>query len=145
MIRPAACLCAILPALAGCAGTPDPSAIGAPPGAYRAIAAAYLKRTLFDPYSVRDAEIAVPRPGQVLVAGTLSHASGWAVCYRANAKNRFGAYTGRSTQVLVIVGDQVIADSTGLHPQHDSIVTNCGDAQFQPFHELAGQAPQTRR
>ena len=51
---------------------------------------------LIDPYSVRDAEISalMDAPG-----GKLQF-----VCVKANAKNRMGAYTGRSTLSVRLVG-----------------------------------------
>lgn len=45
--------------------------------------------TLYDPYSVRDAEIS-----SVMNTGGLAKTD--VVCVRANAKNRMGGYTGRS-------------------------------------------------
>ena len=53
---------------------------------------------LFDPYSVRDAEISsvMDAPG-----GKLQF-----VCVKANAKNRLGAYTGRTTVSVRLVGTQ---------------------------------------
>lgn len=49
---------------------------------------------LFDPYSVRDAEIS-----RVVTAST-SFGPASIVCVRANAKNRYGAYTGRQTYAI---------------------------------------------
>jgi hypothetical protein len=44
--------------LSGCVSAPQPTAETGPfPTRYREMAKEYLRRTLFDPYSVRDAEI----------------------------------------------------------------------------------------
>ena len=47
--------------LAGCVSTAQPGAETGPyPARYREMAKEYLRKSLFDPYSVRDAEIAEP-------------------------------------------------------------------------------------
>jgi hypothetical protein len=66
------------------------------------------KDVLFDPYSVRDAEISgfIPRkPGS----------SDGFVCVKANAKNRMGAYVGR-TGTLVFVNAGKVTDAMDRHP-----------------------------
>lgn len=86
---------------------PDP---GPYPEKYRALVEQWLQETLFDPYSVRDLEVTVPVEGtlwQGLLLG--GHLPVWTVCATFNAKNRFGGYTGRSTTVLFIRNNSVIA------------------------------------
>ena len=46
--------------LSGCASTPEAADAGPFPVKYREMAKDYLRKTLVDPYSVRDAEIAEP-------------------------------------------------------------------------------------
>src|SRR5262245_2767926 len=105
-------LCAVALTLAGCSGaTPEGAANSSNPypGNYRELAAGYIREHFFDPYSIRDAEIAPPKlamgPG---LLGDGSFATPWVVCVRANAKNRFGAYIGRTaTGIQVYRGKAV--------------------------------------
>lgn len=97
------------------------------PANYRAIVVEGIKEYFFDPYSVRDAEISEPR---VAPPFDLGGREGWAVCLRANAKNRMGAYVGRRESVMMIAGDRVIAYTEGPAPYY------CNDASFSPFPEL---------
>jgi hypothetical protein len=65
------------------------------------------KDVLFDPYSVRDAEISdfIPRkPGSK---------DGF-VCVKANAKNRMGAYVGK-TGTLVFINNGKVTDAMDRH------------------------------
>src|SRR5690349_229557 len=84
--------------LAGCITTDISTEEAGPapdPTKYRMAVRDYLRTSLFDPYSVRDAQIGKPSPGSIHIEGTLRHEAGWIVCVRANAKNRMGAYTGQ--------------------------------------------------
>jgi uncharacterized membrane protein len=54
---------AVMFVLAGCQTDSRQLVSEPPPSNDRQIAADHLRRTLFDPYSVRDAEIARPKPG----------------------------------------------------------------------------------
>ena len=94
-------LIAALLGLANCATAPTESNAGPYPAKYREITREHLRTSLFDPYSARDFHVASPKIGQVHVVGTLTHETGWAVCYRGNAKNRMGAYTGAKEAVLL--------------------------------------------
>src|SRR5262245_53489501 len=58
--------------------------------AERAAILADIKRTFLDPYSVRDAEISNAAPSM-----SLDQQVSFNVCLVANAKNGFGAYSGR--------------------------------------------------
>lgn len=110
------------------------------PPAYRETARAYLRSTLFDPYSVRDAQIAAPKLKGSFVLTDPSE--GWTVCVRANAKNRMGAYTGLRETVLLFRGDKVASSTEGPAPYY------CGEAQYEPFPELeerAASQPSARR
>jgi len=114
--------------LAGCMQAPvtgDAAAAAGPrPDNYREIVAQNLRQTLFDPYSVRDAAISEPRVHRAMVGPR------WNVCFRGNAKNRFGAYTGLSYIVFVIESGQVTASAT------DGAALSCQGAVFSPFPEL---------
>ena len=87
---------------------------------------------MFDPYTVRDAGIATPKLRSSFVM--TDPGEGWTVCFRANAKNRLGAYTGLSETVLLIRGDRVTASTEGPAPYY------CNDAKYDPFHEMEEKA-----
>ena len=113
----------------GCATTPTESDAGPYPTRYREIAQDHLRTSLLDPYSARDFQIAAPKVGRILIEGTLRLESGWMVCYRGNAKNRMGAYTGAKDSVMLIKDDRVIASNGD--PNHYEVRTNCKDAKFE--------------
>jgi hypothetical protein len=117
--------------LAACASAPTPENAGPPPANYREITKDYLRSYLVDPYSARDVQVAPPRIGQVYREGTFQHATGWAVCYRANAKNRMGGYTGMKDAVLLIHENRVLASNEAAN--HYDIRTNCADAKYEPL------------
>lgn len=113
----------------GCAATPNESNVGQYPAKYKEIVRDHLRKSLFDPYTARDFQIAAPKIGQVHIEGTLTHEPGWTVCYRGNAKNRMGAYTGMKESVLLIRDDLVrgtISDS-----DHYDVRTNCKDVKYE--------------
>lgn len=115
----------------GCATPPSSENAGPEPLNYREVARSYLRTSLIDPYSVRDLQIAPPRVGQVYVEGTFKHANGWAVCYRANAKNRMGAYAGLKEAVILIRDEKVVASTEQAN--HYDIRTNCAGAKYEPL------------
>jgi hypothetical protein len=93
----------------------------------------YLRKTLFDPYSVRDAEIAEPKVMSSFYL--IDPAPGWTICVRLNAKNRMGAYTGISEDTLLVRGDRVTISSSEL-TRPSPTNWNCRDAKWAPFPEL---------
>jgi hypothetical protein len=117
--------------LAACATPPTSENAGAPPANYREIARDYLRSNLLDPHSARDVQIAQPRIGQVYVEGTFRHENGWAVCYRANAKNRMGGYTGLKEAVMLIRDNRVVVSNETA--MHYDIRTNCAEAKYEPI------------
>ncbi|MEX2552592.1 MAG: hypothetical protein WD627_06290 [Actinomycetota bacterium] len=123
---------ALLPLLLGCSSVNE-AVVGNPtepaPVDYRSIALAGLKTTLFDPYSVRDAQISQP---QWLGSWNLGEGNGWVVCFRGNAKNRMGAYTGIKDTAILIRGNKVLATNSDLPPNS----YYCGSAVFGPFPEI---------
>lgn len=110
--------------LGACMSPPNVEQAGPPPENYRAMVAQHLRTSLFDPYSVRDAAISSPR-----VHNSISGAK-WNVCFRGNAKNRLGGYTGMRQTLFVIENGRIIAsdDTYGA--------TTCAGASYQPFPEL---------
>src|SRR5438445_2115112 len=93
--------------VSGCASA-DLAAVDPPPANYRQLARYHILTNFLDPHSVRDAEIAPPRPsgGPVLISAGLKEV--WVVCMRANARNSFGAYTGMHATAILIHGNQVV-------------------------------------
>lgn len=120
-------------ALTGCAGGDAATTATEPaPVNYRQAAAAHIRQTFFDPYSIRDAEIAPPKRG----AGPSLNADGfktpWVVCVRANAKNRMGAYAGRKVTALAFSGNAVV--NAWDEAQYSQMV--CGEVTYEPFPEI---------
>lgn len=91
--------------LSGCASTPEAADAGPFPVKYREMAKDYLRKTLVDPYSVRDAEIAEPEVKSSFYL--VDPAPAWMICVRYNAKNRLGGYAGFTENVLLVRGDRV--------------------------------------
>jgi hypothetical protein len=129
-------------ALAGCqtageqGGPAAQAAAGDPiPVNYRQIVAAHIRANFIDPYSIRDASIAPPVRGSAYVEGTLGmHEAGWAVCVRANSKNRMGGYTGTKPTMFIIRGQKVVASQTD---EYYVTRTTCGaDAAYEVFPEI---------
>ena len=137
--RAAKNLCGLLVAallLSGClqtTNTETPVSAGvtaAPPDNWREIARQGAKKALFDPYTARDVEIAAPIPASsVFDGGTLIPHRGWMVCMRANAKNRFGAYTGLKPYGLLIEDNEVgvVVDQPITAAHH------CDGRKYEPF------------
>lgn len=130
--------CAI--ALAGCqtdGGTTASVAsttadAGPPPANYRKIAADYVKATFKDPYSIRDAEIAAPKPGSGPSLNADGFKTPWVVCMRANAKNSMGAYTGRKISALAVSDNRV----TNAWDETQYSRTVCEGVAYEPFPEI---------
>ena len=120
--------------LAGCVSTAQPGAETGPyPARYREMAKEYLRKSLFDPYSVRDAEIAEPtvKSSFYLIDPTPA----WTICVRYNAKNRMGAYAGMTENALLVRGDQVTISLNELTaPTRTAGI--CRDAKWATFQEL---------
>jgi hypothetical protein len=119
--------------------SPPPSE-ATPPADYRRIVAEHMRKALFDPYSVRDAEIAPPtKYGGLLVVGTMLHETGWAVCVQANAKNRMGAYSGRKATAYLVRGGEVT--HSGDFDSHKFPARElCEGARYEPFPEIEEKA-----
>ena len=63
----------------------------------RAAILANIKASYFDPYSIRDAEISHAAPSMGIDGVTILN-----ICVAANAKNRYGAYSGRQTTLYYL-------------------------------------------
>jgi hypothetical protein len=113
----------------GCAGTPKPQVVAAAdygvyPSNYDAIIHAWIKRSFFDPYSIRDLKIGVPEKFWVQdapIEGSKTH-FGYMVAVALNGKNRFGAYTGiQGYRILIrdgrVVAQQNMSEGGALGPQ----------------------------
>lgn len=95
--------------IAGCASNSnesrpiDPKVAGTYPTNYKQLVRENVRKTFFDPYSLRDVAISEPQPGRLLLQTT---GPGWIVCLEANAKNKMGGYVGlRRTAFLIIEGE----------------------------------------
>ena len=134
---------AIAASLAGCAEanrkvmSADVSEVGRYPIDYKVVTRDYLHKTLVDPYSVRDAQISKPKMGKLFVEGTLGvQEPGWLVCFRSNAKNRMGAYTGISDMAIVIRGGVVRASLSDPSHSHYIVKMICDNETYEPFSEM---------
>jgi hypothetical protein len=119
--------------LSACAPVrPGTAEIGPPPSGYQQAVREYARSAFFDPYSVRDAEISEPLPASMVFDGItpIPH-SGWMVCLRANAKNRFGAYTGRRLTGYLFANG-VIETTLGEQAELQT-AQHCQGAKYAPF------------
>lgn len=86
-----------------------------------------IRNTLHDPYSIRDAEIS-----GVMTATDAFKLTSLMVCVRANAKNAYGAYTGRQTYLIYLD-----ADGRALRANQDFFAQAlCRYATWRPFTEV---------
>jgi hypothetical protein len=115
--------------------TPGPTAGEVPPSDYRRIVAASVKDLFFDPYSIRDAEIAPPKRGVGPSLNSDGFTTPWIVCVRAHAKNRMGAYTGRKITAFALSGGKVVNSWDEAH--YSALV--CQGVAFEPFTEIEQQ------
>jgi hypothetical protein len=94
------------------------------PANYRAVVAARVRETFFDPYSIRDASISAPIAGQSFLGPVMT------ICVRANAKNRMGAYIGAKPTSFVFRGGQLTATDS------EYAGMTCASAVYEPFPEI---------
>lgn len=93
--------------LAACTGRISEADAGPRPVNYRATLRQYIVETFFDPYSMMDVAVSEPVPGTVMLH------NGWIVCFQANAKNRFGAYSGLQRSSYLFQGENLTVDPDG--------------------------------
>jgi hypothetical protein len=121
----------------GCASAPQQAATEDPPPVnYRQLAAAHLRETLNDPWSVRDAQVAPPKRSVGPSMNSDGFTTPWIVCVRANAKNKLGAYTGPQHTAIGIRGGQVVNSWDEAHAS----ATFCAGSPYEPFPELMAAA-----
>jgi hypothetical protein len=114
--------------LAACQSSADKSQVvatlGPAPANYKSIAAGYLPTYFKDPRSVIDSSISTPALRQDPI-GTDTF---WAICFRGNAKNSYGAYTGLEDTILFTKNGVVkLAITVTAHP------SNCPGATYTPW------------
>lgn len=99
------------------------------PADYRAQIKAKIKTVLYDPYSIRDAEISGPT---AIFSGLIEGNGGQlpGVCIRFNAKNAYGAYVGIRTYAVSF------KDGKAYHAQ-PPFYNNCNGVSWHPFPDLA--------
>lgn len=95
---------AVAIAMGGCQTT-APRDPGPAPKDTKSVVREHVRTTFNDPYSLRDTEIGEAEANQI--------AGGWLVCFRANGKNRMGAYIGLTTIVFQIRNDKVVDSEQG--------------------------------
>jgi hypothetical protein len=123
----------------------DEGEVGPYPIAYREMVQTYLRNTLLDPYSVRDARISKPKRGRLVVEGTLGvHEPGWLVCFRGNAKNSAGAFTGVSDIAMLIRGDRVLTSLADPTHSHYVVKMVCEQESYEPLAAIDGSAVHPR-
>src|ERR1044071_3719133 len=86
--------------------TPDTARYGTYPTYYKEIVMVWLNKQLIDPDSARIEWSGDPKPSDL---GNGSEAvSGYLVNFTVNARNRFGAYTGKQKHSVLIRNGEVI-------------------------------------
>jgi len=98
------------------------------PNDYKQQTVAYFKKTLKDPYTVRDAEITEPT---VIFVGLVNGTTAPGVCVRMNAKNSFGAYTGVEAFSVAFKSGKVFLVNPPLFD-------TCTKANWRAFPEMNG-------
>jgi hypothetical protein len=94
------------------------------PENYRQVVIGEVKKSFYDPYSVRDASISKPIDAS-RVTGPIQ-----TVCVKANAKNRMGGYVGlRETAFDFRENVVIAARQTGAK-------ASCAAAVYEPFPEI---------
>nr|WIE89555.1 hypothetical protein P9270_018515 [Mesorhizobium sp. WSM4875] len=100
------------------------------PADHRAQIVQMFRKTLQDPYSVRDAEISAPL---VLFTSVVEGGNHPGFCVQFNSKNSFGAYTGIQTMPVWFYG----GPSPGFFAE-DPLNRCANAAGWTPFPELQG-------
>jgi len=101
--------------VSGCASsrffnTNTPADVGEKPKNYEQAVKDDLQRSLKDPFSIQDLNIAEPVLGKCGV-GIYGPFHGWRVNVRYNAKNSYGAYVGTKTYYYWFRGEQLRGES----------------------------------
>jgi hypothetical protein len=83
----------------------DPSVCGPIPKFYKEVIYNWMKTALVDADSARIEWSGEPRPVDIGKNG--EHYYGWLVDFKVNARNRFGAYTGKQSHAALIRDNQI--------------------------------------
>jgi hypothetical protein len=86
--------------------SPDPGLYGSYPVNYKEIVMQWLESQLIDPSSARIEWKGEPKPADLGRKG--EHLYGYLVSFTVNARNRFGAYTGKQEHGALIRNGEVI-------------------------------------
>lgn len=103
---------------------------------YREIVATHVRNSFIDPYSIRDASLTSPVPGELYVERVVgAYEKGWLVCLKANAKNRSGGYSGQMQTVMILRGGTVVNSLSGPNIQ---LVADrkCDKSLYQPYPDI---------
>jgi hypothetical protein len=90
---------------------PDPSLCGPNPTNYKEIIMTWLNTQLLDAETARVEWSGDPKPADLGQNG--EHLYGWLVYFKVNARNRFGAYTGKQ-QHGALIRDGAIVKGLGF-------------------------------
>ncbi len=85
---------------------PDPSLCGPFPKVYKEVIWNWMQRSLVDANSAKIEWEAEPKPADLGENG--EHLYGWLVNFKVNARNRFGAFTGKQSHGALIRDGQVV-------------------------------------
>ncbi len=85
---------------------PDPSLCGPFPKLYKEIVWNWMRANLVDADSAKIEWSGEPKPADLGASG--EHLYGWLVNFKVNARNRFGAYTGKQSHGVLIRDGQII-------------------------------------
>jgi hypothetical protein len=91
---------------ASAANPPDASVCGPYPSNYKEIVMKWLETQLIDASSARIEWSGDPRPADLGQQG--EHVYGWLVDFKVNARNRFGAFTGKQSHGALIRNGEVV-------------------------------------
>lgn len=99
--------------LAGCVTPPVSDEQAGPyPANYKMLVADQVKADFFDPFTLQDVWISAPIKSIIPAGGPFEPPPyGWAVCLRANGKNRMGAYAGRQVTSYFIRDGKLVAET----------------------------------
>jgi hypothetical protein len=86
--------------------TPDPGRYGPYPTNYKELVTKWLETQLIDPATARIEWKSEPKPADLGTKG--EHLYGYLVNFTVNARNRFGAYTGKQAHGALIRNGEVI-------------------------------------
>ena len=102
----ACCLALIQTPQAGAQTQADTDRYGPYPTNYKEIVTKWLETQLIDPVSARIEWMDEPKPTDLGTKAEQLH--GYLVHFRINARNRFGAYTGKQSHAALIRNGEVI-------------------------------------